>query len=56
MSVVSLTPAGRRVLAQAQPAVAQATERALAGLSLSEQRQLMGLLQKLEKHVQALAE
>ena len=56
MSVVMLTAAGRRVLAQAQPAVAQATDRASAGLSTNEQRQLMRLLQKLEKHVQTLTE
>jgi DNA-binding MarR family transcriptional regulator len=56
MSVVTLTAAGRRVLAQAQPAVAEATDRALAGLNSNEQHQLMRLLQKLEKHVQALAE
>jgi MarR family 2-MHQ and catechol resistance regulon transcriptional repressor len=56
MSVVTLTPAGRRVLAEAQPAVAEATDRALAGLNSNEQRQLMRLLQKLEKHVQALTE
>ena len=56
MSAVTLTAAGRRVLTQAQPAVAQATDRALAGLNSNEQRQLMRLLQKLEKHVQALSE
>ncbi len=56
MSLVSLTAGGLRVLAQAQPGVAEATERALAGLSVSEQRLLMRLLQKLEQHVQALTE
>ena len=56
MSLVTLTVSGRRVLARAQPAVTQATDRALAGLNTNEQRQLMRLLQKLEKHVQALAE
>ena len=56
MSVVTLTPTGRKVLAEAQPAVQDATDRALAGLNANEQRQLMRLLQKLEKHVQALAE
>ena len=56
MSVVTLTATGKRVLAEAEPAVAQANDRALAGLSLNEQRQLMRLLQKLEKHVQALSE
>lgn len=56
MSLITLTASGRRVLAQAQPAVAEATDRVLAGLSANEQRQLMRLLQKLEKHVQAVAE
>ncbi len=56
MSLVTLTAGGRRVLALAQPAVAEATDRALAGLSANEQRQLMRLLQKLEQHIQALAE
>jgi DNA-binding MarR family transcriptional regulator len=56
MSVVTLTATGKRVLVQAQPAVAEATDRALAGLNASEQHQLMRLLQKLEKHVQALSE
>jgi MarR family transcriptional regulator, negative regulator of the multidrug operon emrRAB len=54
MSRVELTAAGRRVLSRAEPAVAAATNRTLAGLSGSEQQQLMRLLQKLERHVQTL--
>jgi DNA-binding MarR family transcriptional regulator len=51
-----LTVTGRRVFDRAAPAVVEATDRALAGLTANEQRQLMRLLQKLEKHVQGLAE
>jgi DNA-binding MarR family transcriptional regulator len=54
MSLVELTPTGRRVLGRAQPEVAAATSQTLAGLSAAEQEQLMKLLQKLERHVQAL--
>lgn len=54
ISLVELTPEGRRVLARAQPAVARATNRTLAGLTGAEQQQLMNLLHKLERHVQAL--
>jgi hypothetical protein len=42
------------VLAKAEPAVAAATNRTLAGLNSDEQQQLMRLLQKLERHVQTL--
>ena len=54
MSLVELTAAGRRVLARAQPEVAEATLKTLAGLSAGEQEQLMKLLSKLERHVQTL--
>src|SRR5919108_2167060 len=54
MSQVELTAAGRRVLAKAEPAVAAATNRTLAGLNSAEQQKLMQLLQKLERHVQTL--
>jgi DNA-binding MarR family transcriptional regulator len=54
MSLVALTAAGRRVLVQAQPEVADATSRTLAGLSAGEQQQLMKLLRKLERHVKTL--
>jgi DNA-binding MarR family transcriptional regulator len=54
MSLVELTAAGRRVLARAQPEVAEATNHTLAGLSAGEQQQLMKLLRKLEQHVQTL--
>src|SRR5919204_3091842 len=54
MSQVELTVAGRKVLARAEPAVAAATNRTLAGLNSAEQQKLMRLLQKLERHVQTL--
>jgi len=54
LSLVELTADGRRVLRRAQPQVAEATNRTLAGLSPTEQRRLMRLLSKLEQHVQGL--
>jgi DNA-binding MarR family transcriptional regulator len=51
---VELTVSGRRVLARAQPEVDEATTRTLAGLSATEQQQLMKLLSKLERHVKTL--
>jgi DNA-binding MarR family transcriptional regulator len=53
-SRLELTAGGRKVLARAKPAVAKATDRTLAGLNAGEQRDLMRLLLKLERHVQSL--
>jgi DNA-binding MarR family transcriptional regulator len=53
--LVGLTPKGRRVLERAQPQVAEATSRTLAGLSPDEQKLLAELLRKLEHHVQTLS-
>ena len=52
--LVELTAEGRSVLHRAQPQVADATNRTLAGLSPTEQQKLMRLLSKLERHVQGL--
>jgi DNA-binding MarR family transcriptional regulator len=53
-SRLELTTTGRKVLARAKPMVAKATDQTLAGLNAAEQRDLMRLLQKLERHVQSL--
>jgi DNA-binding MarR family transcriptional regulator len=53
--LIGLTLKGRRVLARAQPEVAEATSRTLAGLSPQEQTVLAALLRKLEHHVQTLS-
>jgi DNA-binding MarR family transcriptional regulator len=55
MLLVGLTLKGRRVLGRAQPQVAEATSRTLAGLSSHEQELLAELLRKLEQHVQSLS-
>ena len=54
LSLVELTPDGRRILRRARPEVEDATSRTLAGLSPAEQQRLMKLLSKLERHVQGL--